>query len=114
MKWYVRSSEELDIKQGFFFEFKNRAIFLVSDSANITDKIARKFINVVCDLRQVSDSIRNAALYDGATLKDFKKRIDRATLERINTGKIVYYTIKGKGFTLCFPEDEFKETVIMI
>lgn len=114
MKRYVRSSEELDVKQGFFFEFKNRAIFLESDSANITDKIARKFINAVCDLRQVGDGIRNSAIYNEATLKDFKKRIDRATLERIDTGRLVYYVIKGKGFTLSFPEDEFKETVIMI
>lgn len=116
MKRYVRAySEVLDTQKGFLFEFKNYALFYVSDSQNITDKIARVFINKVCDIRGVGDSIRNSALYDAAALKDFKHRIDKAELveTRLGNGK-KFYTIRGNGFSLNFPEEDFQNEVIIL
>lgn len=114
MKRLIYSSTEGPLEPGFLFELRNRAFFLRSDSTNVTDKIARKFINAVCDYRGVGDSIRQSALYSKDTLNDFKKRIDKATLQMHDTGKIVYYTISGKGFTLNFPEEDFNQEVILL
>lgn len=115
MKRYVRSySEVIDTKHGFVFEFKNYALFLESDSQNITDKIARSFINKVCDIKGVGDAIRKSALYDPAALKDFKHRIDRAELveKSLSNGK-KFYTISGDGFSMNFPEADFNREVIV-
>lgn len=114
MKKVIYASEILEAKDGFLFEFRNKAIFLESDQRNVTDRIARKMINAVCDLKQVGDKIRQAALYDKATLSDFKRRIDRAYLEKKDTGKIIMYTISGNGFTMSFPEEDFESDVIVI
>lgn len=116
MKRYIRAySEVVDTQKGFLFEFKNHALFYVSDAQNITDKIARTFINKVCDIRGVGDSIRNSALYDAAALKDFKRRIDKAELieTRLSNGK-KFYIIRGNGFSLNFPEDDFNREVIVL
>ena len=113
MKRLVYSSSEVS-ESGFLFEAGKKAYFYKSNLSNITDKIARKFINAVCDERGVGDKIRQSALYDSATLDDFKRRISNAVLEEHDTGKIKYFTIRGKYFTLNFPEEDFEQDVIVI
>ena len=108
MKKYIRCSEDNGIREGFWFDFGNRAIFLQSNSVNITDNIARKFINAVCDVRNVGDKIRKSALYDEATLKDFKRRIYRATVE----DKGSYMSAYGKNWTMNFPYEDWEREVI--
>lgn len=113
MKRLISASEEgTTTYKGFTMNIRNKEIFLVSDKAYLTDKIVRDFINTVCDMKNVGDSIRNSALYDTATLKDFKYRIQKATCSHIVTDKVDYYTIQGKNFTESFPSDEFKTSVI--
>lgn len=116
MKRYIKAySEVIDTKYGFVFEFKNYALFLESDSKNITDKIARSFINKVCDIRGVGDAIRKSALYDPTALKDFKHRIDRAELvTTLLSNGSKYYTIRGNQFSLNFPEEDFNREVIVL
>ena len=116
MKRYICSSTALEFKEGFLFNAGNKDFFLESNSANITDKIARKFINALCDLRNVGDALRETSLYDPATLKDVKRRIEKATLEHKDTGKVTYWTI-----TMChgncisnFPEEDFAKYVIVL
>jgi len=113
MKRYIRSSEDIGIP-GFLFEKGNKAYFYETTSSNITDKIARIFINAVCDERGIGDKIRQSALYSPDTLKDFKRRIDKATLYINENDWGTYYSIKGSGFSLNFPEEEFKTDVIWI
>jgi len=114
MKRYVRSAEILESYSGFYFVAGNRGIFLKSNMSNITDRIVRQFINAVCDMRGVGDKIRESALYSEATLKDFKRRIDRAELIHNDTGKITYWTIKGNNFQDNFPEEDFERDIIVI
>lgn len=115
MKRYIKSAEELDDeKVGFVFTAGNKEFFLESSATNITDKIARIFINAVCDLRGVGDGIRRSALYDPATLKDFKYRIDKAVLITHVRDWGTYYTISGKNFSQSFPEADFNKDVILL
>lgn len=114
MKRLIYATEVLDASPGFFYEYGNVVIFYKTDATYCTDKIVRKFINTFCDLRGIGDAIRQKALYDKPTLDDFRRRIDKAYLEEKDTGKIIYYTISGKGFTLNFPEEDFKKEVTII
>ena len=114
MKRYIHLSNEVEKPElGFLFEIGNRAIFIKSEMSNLTDRIVRRFINEVCDLKGVGDSIRQSALYNETTLKDFRRRIEKATLEHIETPAVEYYKISGKNFSLSFPVDDFEEQVIV-
>ena len=69
MKRYIHATTDID-GPGFLFNLGNKDFFYKSDATNITDKIVRKFINAVCDMKGVGDSIRQSALYNEATFKD--------------------------------------------
>ena len=115
MKRYLRcTSDVVSEVDGFLFESGKHALFLENSGSNLTDKIVRKFINKVCDIRGVGESIRSSALYNEATLKDFKRRISKATLqERVLNNGVHFFSISGSGFTLNFPEEEFDDAVIV-
>ena len=113
MKRWIHATTELE-EQGFLLNVGNKDFFYRSNASNTTDKIVRIFINKVCDVKGVGDAIRQSALYNEATLKDFKRRIQKATLEHIVTDKVSYYKISGKGFSSSFPEDEFDQWVVVI
>lgn len=113
MKRWIHCTTEVD-QPGFLFEVGNRAIFLKSNQTNLTTKLVRDIINAVCDLRNIDDTRRKAALYHQPTLDDFRKRISKAVLRHIETDKADYYTIQGKYFTLNFPSDDFKDEVVVV
>ena len=115
MKRYIRSNSNIVSEiEGFLFERGKYVLFLNNPSSNLTDKIARKFINKICDIRGVGDSIRQSALYSADTLKDFKRQIVKATLyeKELSNGQH-FMSISGSGFTLNFPEEEFNNEVIV-
>ena len=115
MKRYIQSSYQPGyVKQGFLFTFGNRTLFLESDMKNLTDNIIRKIINKCCDIKGVGDSIRQSALYDPATLKDFRRRIDKCSLivRQLDNGNM-FYTIAGDNFSFNYPEEDFDEEVIV-
>ena len=114
MKKYIHCADTLEYYDGFYFTVGNHAFFLKSEATNLTEKIIRKFINAVCDLKGVGDAIREKALYDKATLADFRRRISKCTLEHVNTGKITYWSVKGDGMISSFPEEDFKNEVIIL
>ena len=113
MKRYIRSTT-IETTGGFFLEAGNRAIFFKTEGTNITDKVVRKFINTVCDMKGVGDNIRQSVLYDKPTLADFRRRINRVVLEEVDNPGVHYFSIKGKNFTLNFPEDDFQREVIVV
>lgn len=111
MKRWIHTAEDLtDSTPGFLFNFGNRDIFLRSNKSNLTSKIVRDFINIACDLRNVGDAIREKALYDEATLKDFRSRITKAELEQVSDD---WYRISGRNFTFNFPKEDFDRDVIV-
>lgn len=114
MKRYIKSSEVIFQDDGFQFVLGNKLYFYTTTSHNITDKIVRKFINAVCDQKQVGDSIRQAALYSKPTLDDFRRRITRASLSQIDTGEVMYYSIQGPGSIQNFPEQDFNRDVVLL
>lgn len=113
MKRYIRSNT-IETTEGFFLEVGNRAIFFKTEGVNITDRVIRKFINTICDIKGVGNNIRQAALYDKPTLADFRRRITKAVLEEVNNPGFHYFSVKGKNFTLNFPEDDFQREVVVI
>lgn len=113
MKRYIHASTDIDNAAGFTFNFGNRELFYISDAKMITDKVVRAFINKICDVRGVGDSIRQASLYSKPTLADFRRRISPAMLEKHITNTMTYYTISGKNFSWSFPEADFKNDVIL-
>lgn len=117
MKRYIHSATDRlrYPKQGFLFTYGKHTLFLESSQVNVTDKIARIFINKICDIRNVGPSIRESALYNKDTLNDFKRRIDKAIIEEkpLNDGS-VFYTISGHGFSISYPESDFNEEVMLI
>lgn len=116
MKRYIKSSYEPGwVKQGFLFTLGHKQLFLESESVNLTEKVIRKIINKVCDIKGVGDSIRESALYDKDTLKDFRYRISKASLicKSFDNGQ-KWYTIAGNNFQLSYPnEEEFNDEVIV-
>lgn len=113
MKRYIHAADSADNQSGFVYNAGNKEYFYINDAQMITDKVVRAFINKLCDVRGVGDSIRKSALYDKATLAEFRKRIQPAVLERHDTGKIIYYTISGKNFSWSFPESDFENDVVV-
>lgn len=116
MKRYVRAEAEIAYtRPGFVMETGRFALFYESDAAYLTDKIVRQFIRKVAEIKGASDAIRDAALYNEAALKDFRRRIDKASLtkKRLGNGKN-FYTIAGKEFSLNFPEVDFSREVIVL
>lgn len=113
MKRWIHCTTEVD-QPGFLFEVGNRAIFLKSNQTYLTTKLIRDIINTVCDLRNIDDTRRKAALYHQPTLDDFRKRIAKVTLRHVETDEVEYYSIQGKNFNLNFPADEFNERVVVV
>ena len=93
---------------GFLMNIGNKDLFLISEKKNITDDIARAFINKICDIRNKPVELKERALNDKPTLNDFKRRIDKATLEHKNE----YDSVVGKNFMLSIPNEE-KDSLII-
>lgn len=113
----IQCAEELDEEAwpGFTFNFGRKEIFVKSDNQNLTNRIIRDFINIVCDIKGVGDAIRKKALYDEATLKDFRRRIMKGTLEHhVTANGTEYYSISGKDYSWSYPADEFEDSVIVM
>ena len=114
MKRWIYATTVLDSRDGFYYVGGRKGYFYESNARNINDSIARVFINAVCDYKGADDSVRQQALADSNVLKTFKRKITRASLEKKDTGKIVYYTISGAGFTENFPEEDFRRDIIVV
>ena len=100
---------------GFYMTIGNKGIFYENTGINITDKVARKFINCICDYKNIGDAMRRKALYNAPTLKDFKKRICRAKVEeRITDNGYRYYSIHGDNFTANYPVADFENDIILL
>lgn len=115
MKRYIRSETEIVYERaGFVMEAKRHAFFYESDMTNLTDKIIRQFIKKIAEVNGASEAIRDTALYDEATLKDFRRRIDKATLtkKKLGNGKN-FYTISEKEFSMNYPQEDFMNEVIV-
>lgn len=94
------------IANGFLLTAGNKDYFLISENKNITDKIAKKFINKICALKKITN--KEIYLSNADLLKDFKYRIDNATLENKET----YYLITGKNFSISIPDNDMDDLII--
>lgn len=99
---------------GFLFEFGNKAIFLESKNVNLTKKDIRRVINTVCDYRDIPKEQRGKFLYNEDCIKDFRRRINKAELEKRTTDNgYQYYSIHGRYFTMNMPLEDFERDVIV-
>ena len=113
MKRWIHASGDL-VQDGFFFVLGNKGIFLRSNSKNLTKKILRDLINTVCDIKNVGDAIREAALYNDATLEDFRRRTVKATLQKVDTGKVEYYSIRTPNSISNYPIEDFSRDIVVV
>ena len=104
----------MNTKVGFYMTMGDKGLFYESDGTNITDKVARAFINAICDYKGIGDAIRKKSLYDKPTLIVFKRRIDKAIIEEhITDSGYKYYSIKGNNFTANYPVNDFNKDIIV-
>jgi len=103
------------MKQGFIFTAGNKEYFLVSAAQKKTDNVIRAIIEAVGTTKNICRDTIERAKADKATLADFRRRIDAATLQEKTTGNGTrYYTISGKNFSFNYPEADFANDVILI
>lgn len=99
---------------GFILTIGKHEYFYKTDATNKTDKIARAFIHKIGDHRNRPAALIEKACNDPATLRDTKYRMDKATLDKIVTDRgYTYYKICGKGFSFGYPEDDFRNDVVV-
>ena len=93
--------------QGFIFTWGDKMLFLESARKNINDEVARQVIFAVCNIRNTPAELMVNAMKDRNCLQDFKRRIDRARMEKVTTdGGYQYYKIEGKNFCGGYPLEE--------
>ena len=91
---------------GFAMNAGKIELFYKSNGKNITSGVARKFIEQIGAAKNADKDLIERAKTDPATIRDVKRRIQRATLEVKNTGKIKFFTLETKWSTLNIPFDE--------
>ena len=100
--------------KGFYFTQGNRGIFYRTDAQRKTDNIARAFIDAIGQINdRIAPETIERAKNDRGTLDDIKRRTDAATLEKIDTGKIIFFKIYGKNFSCAFPVEDFEREVFV-
>lgn len=102
-------------EKGYIFTHGRTEIFLITDAQRKTDNIARAIIDAVAAARNTPAEVIERAKADAATLADFKRRTDAATLEAKTTPNGTrFFTISGKNFSFNYPESDFYNDVIVM
>lgn len=91
---------------GFLLTLGDRELFLISNGKNVTKGIIDKFIEEIGRVNNKSPEIITQSKENENVIKRTRFLISRATLEKIDTGKVIYYSIKGKDFLINIPESE--------
>ena len=97
---------------GFLLNVGNRDLFYCTDKKNITKPILNAFIDKIGEIRNLSPELIDRCKNDEPTLKDLRYRINKVSLEKRDTGKIQYYNISGKYFTINIPLNESECLII--
>ena len=92
--------------EGFVLTMANKMYIIETTGVKRTDALAKQFVDAICDRLCLPDDTRHKFKTVPECLKTIKSGIERATIEKIDTGKVVYYKITGKNFTQCVPELE--------
>lgn len=101
--------------KGFYFTHGKNGYFLKSDKTRKTDAVLIRLIEGIGKHRNANPDTIERAKTDRATLEDFRRRTDAATLEeRTTAGGFTYYNISGKGFSVSFPPEDFQKEIVII
>lgn len=100
------------MKQGFTLNVGRKEFFYVTNRRNINDKVAEKFVDKLGEINNLPAEFIEKCKADSATMKDLKRRIMPATLEKRNTGKIEYFNLRGKCFSISIPMEDLKCLVV--
>ena len=98
--------------QVFLLTTSNKHFVLISNKTNITDTIARKFINKICEYKNYNNEFKVRCLNDRFTLNDTKYRITKCEYEEVKTETIQYYKIYGKNFYIAIPYEERDNIIV--
>ena len=92
----------------------NKDYFLEANTTKRTDRICQAFIERIATDKNKSRELIDRAKADKATLDDFRRRIDAATLTKRTTETgFEYYNIAGKEFFINYPTEEFCDSVVV-
>lgn len=97
---------------GFMMNIGDKELFYATDKKNVTDRIAHTFIDVIGNIKDADPELIIRCKTDKATMKDIKKRIDNATLELVDTGKVKFYKLETRFMSERIPYDESNCLVI--
>lgn len=97
------------MESGFTLVFKDKELFYKTDCTRKTKAVIFAFIDQIAKLKNIHPDVIQRAKDDKATIEDFRKRIQHATIE----DHTIYRTITGENFTANYPEDIFNNTVII-
>lgn len=95
-----------NVIEGFVLTMASKMYIIETTGVKRTNTLAKQFVDAVCDDLKLSEETRERYKTDTEGLKVIKNRMDRAFIEKVDTGKIVYYRITGKNFMQSVPEAE--------
>ena len=99
-------------KYGFLMEAGTKAFFLETTATKRTAGVIKKLIDEIGKAYNRPAEVIEAAKNDPATLADFKRRTNRATLEGITTeNEYKYFRFVGDNFNIAYPPEDFFKTV---
>lgn len=92
-----------NVIEGFVLTMGNKMYIKETTRVNKSNVLAKEFVDAVCDTLCLPDDTRTKFKTVPECLATIKSRMDRAVVEKVDTGKVVYYKITGKNFTECIP-----------
>jgi hypothetical protein len=92
--------------RGFALTRGNFIYVLESEGKNVTDNVAHKFVEAICNRLNMPDETRKLVYEDKKFIKDLKYRISRCTVDTRKAGKISFYHIEGDNYTENIPFEE--------
>ena len=98
---------------GFYMVIGNKGYFLKTEAQNRTTAILAQFIDKMAEIKGLAPELVAKAKADKTTLEDLRKRINPATLEQKTLSNGYYFNISGSYFSESFPEEDFRQSVIV-
>lgn len=98
---------------GFYLVVGNKGYFQKSEAQNRTAAVVGNFIDKLAEIKGLAPELIAKAKADKVTLEDLRKRISPATLEQKSLSNGYYFSINGAYFTESFPEEDFRQSVIV-
>lgn len=99
--------------EGFLLAQGKNVYFIESDKENKCKSVIDSFINGLCDLRNLSEELRNRCLNDVNCRNDIASRINKCHYELRGEGEWEYHFFKEKYCIMSFPLNDSAEVFFL-